>query len=86
MKTNIYIVILSRDSWWIDLDGESEGPFGSLEAAIEHATELAEGVASGGGRSEVRVIGPGHDNTLIYQSAKKSILGRAIAAAHPADS
>jgi len=83
MRTSIYIVIFSRDAWWVDLDGEADGPFGTLDAAIGQAVELAKSTARTGGRSEVRVMGPGRDNSLIYQSAQKSLLGRAVAMAHP---
>jgi hypothetical protein len=83
MRTSIYIVIYSRDAWWVDLDGESDGPFGTLDAAIGQAVELAKSTARSGGRSEVRVMGPGQNNAMIYQSAQKSLLGRAVAAAHP---
>jgi hypothetical protein len=81
MKTAIYIVIYVRDSWWIDLDGTADGPFGTLDAAIHNAIEKAKMAAQKGDRSEVRVKGPGHDNALVYQSAEKSLLGRAVAMA-----
>ena len=79
MKTSIYIVILSVGQWWIDLDGESVGPYGTLDAAIRMAIEKASAWARQGGRSEVRVVGPGHDNALVYQSQEKSLLQRAVA-------
>jgi hypothetical protein len=79
MKTAIYIVIFARDSWWIDLDGNADGPFGTLDAAIHNAIEKAKLDATRGSRSEVRVKGPGHDNALVYQSQEKSLLGRAVA-------
>ena len=80
MKTAIYIVIFARDAWWIDLDGEADGPFGTLDAAIRMAVERASADSRKGARSEVRVKGPGHDNALVYQSLEKSLLGRAVAA------
>ena len=79
MKTAIYIVIYARESWWIDLDGTADGPFGTLDAAIHNAIANAKLAEAKGGRSEVRVKGPGHDNALVYQSAAKSLLGRAVA-------
>ncbi len=84
MKTAIYIVIFARDAWWIDLDGVADGPFGTLDAAIRMAVEKASAVSRQGARSEVRVMGPGHDNALVYQSTEKSLLGRAVAAAQHA--
>ncbi len=82
MKTSIYIVIYSRDAWWIDLDGEADGPFGTLDAAIRNAVDKATATSQRGDRSEVRVMGQGHDNAMVYQSAAKSLLGRAVAMAH----
>jgi hypothetical protein len=79
MKTSIYIVIYARDQWWIDLDGEADGPFGALDAAIRMAVERASAKSREGGRSEVRVMGPGHDNAMVYQSQSKSLLQRAVA-------
>ena len=82
MKTAIYIVINARGMWWVDLDGESEGPYQSLDPAIRRAVERATETSSKGGRSEVRVVGPDRENALVYQSADKSLLGRAVAQAH----
>lgn len=82
MKTSIYIVIAARDQWWVDLDGEAEGPFDGPDAAIRKAIDRASEISSAGGRSEVRVMAPGRDNALVYQSTEKSLLGRAVAMAH----
>ena len=82
MKTSIFIVINARDQWWVDLDGNAEGPFGHIDAAIRKAVDRATEVSRSGGHSEVRVMGPGKDNALVYQSAEKSLLGRAVALAH----
>lgn len=83
MKTSIYIVIYARQSWWVDLDGESDGPYGTADAAISQAVEMAKATSRRGGRSEVRVAGNGHDS-MIYQSQERSLLGRAVAMAHHA--
>ena len=82
MSTAIYIVIFARDAWWIDLDGDSDGPFGTIEAAIRNAVDKASATSNRGGRSEVRVMGGGHDNALVYQSTQRSLLSRAVAMAH----
>ena len=84
MATSIYIVIFVRDRWFIDLDGVSDGPFSTLESAMAEAVSRASATSRQGGRSEVRVAGPGHENKLIYQSAARSLLSRIVAeAAHP---
>ena len=82
MATSIYIVLYAREHWWIDLNGESDGPFATLETAMAEAVSRAATASRQGGRSEVRVTGPGHDNKLIYQSTERSLLGRAVAEAH----
>lgn len=83
MATSIYIVICVRDRWFIDLDGKADGPFPTLESAMAEAVGRAAATSRRGGRSEVRVSGPGHDNDLIYQSAERSLLSRTVAeAAH----
>lgn len=81
MATSIFIVLFARDRWWIDLDGESDGPFESLESAMAEAVARAAATSRAGGRSEVRVAGPGHANELIYQSAERSLLSRVVAEA-----
>lgn len=84
MSTAIYIVIYAREFWWVDLDGESEGPFATMERAMAAAMEMAEETSARGGRSEVRVAGPGHSNELVYQSAQRSLLSRTVAEAYAA--
>ena len=79
MATSIYIVICVQDRWFIDLDGEAEGPFATLESAMAEAVARAAATSRQGGRSEVRVSGPGHENELIYQSAERSLLSRTVA-------
>lgn len=81
MATSIYIVIYVRDRWFIDLNGRADGPFASLESAMAEAVSRAAATSRAGGRSEVRVTGPGHENKLIYQSAERSLLGRTVAEA-----
>jgi hypothetical protein len=79
MATSIYIVIFVRDRWFIDLNGASDGPFSTLESAMAEAVSRAAVTSRQGGRSEVRVAGPGHDNELIYQSTARSLLSRTVA-------
>ena len=81
MATSIYIVLFARDRWWIDLNGESDGPFVTLETAMAEAVSRAASASRQGERSEVRVAGPDHENKLIYQSTERSLLSRAVAEA-----
>lgn len=82
MTTAIYIVIFAREAWWVDLDGRSHGPYETCEQATNEAMARATETSQQGGRSEVRVSGPGHDNDLIYQSTTRSLLSRTVALAH----
>jgi hypothetical protein len=83
VTTAIYIVLFARGSWWVDLDGRSHGPYETCEQATEEAVARATETSHCGGRSEVRVSGPGHNNDLVYQSATRSLLSRTVALAHP---
>ena len=74
--TATYIVIFVRDKWWIDLNGQSQGPFVSRESALSEAIRFASDVARDGKRSEVRVADPGKKTQVVYQSAVQSMLGR----------
>lgn len=82
MSTAIYIVFYARDTWWVDLDGRSLGPYDTEEQAKEVALARATETSDSGGRSEVRISGPGHDNELLYQSTSRSLLSRTVALAH----
>lgn len=79
MATSIYIVLSVRDRWFIDLNGASDGPFETLESAMAEAVARAGATSRQGGRSEVRVTIGGQSNKLIYQSAERSALGKAVA-------
>lgn len=78
MATSIYIVLFVRGHWFIDLDGVSDGPFTSLESARAEAVARAAATSRRGGRSEVRVAGPGHENELIYQSTRRRAVAEAL--------
>ena len=82
MSTAIYIVFFARDAWWVDLDGRSLGPYPTVEQAREVALARATETSERGGRSEVRLSGPGHDNVLVYQSTSRSLLSRTVASSH----
>jgi hypothetical protein len=81
MSTAFYIVILSHDQWWVDLEGRTTGPFSSMEVAMAGAVSMAETAARAGRRTEVHVSAPGHHNRVVYRSQAQSALGRAAARA-----
>lgn len=55
MARAVYIVLQSRDRWWVDLEGKSYGPFTSKNTATMEAISLARFMAHAGRKSEVRV-------------------------------
>lgn len=77
MRTAFYIVLEARGRWWVDLEGKSTGPFTAKNVAVEAAIAMAESTARNGGRSEVRLAGPGFDTSILYQSAAQGALARA---------
>ena len=42
MKTRWFLVLLSRDQWWVDCEGKSFGPFDNVEEATSAAIRYAE--------------------------------------------
>ena len=80
--TATYIVIFVRDQWWIDLNGQSQGPFISRESALSEAIRFASDLARDGKRSEVRVADPGKKTQVVFQSADQSLLGRGAVVHH----
>lgn len=55
MATALYIVIQSRDKWWVDFEGQSSGPFETREAAAMQARSDAQFTAHMDRHSEVLV-------------------------------
>ena len=55
MSRAVYIVLLSREKWWVDFEGRAFGPFTSRNTAKQEATSLARFMSHTGRRSEVRV-------------------------------
>lgn len=55
MATALYIVIRSRERWWVDFEGRAHGPHDSREAAALEARNQAQFMAHMGRPSEVLV-------------------------------
>jgi hypothetical protein len=79
MTTAMFIVIFARSKWWIDLNGQTKGPFTSSESAEKEAIYMATNFARDGRRAEVQVVEPGKKNRIVYQSSEIGLLGRAAA-------
>ncbi|MDP1731278.1 MAG: hypothetical protein Q8L54_08915 [Devosia sp.] len=69
MSRALFVVILSRDSWWVDFEGKAHGPFTSRETAAEEARHLAQFSAHSGRESEVLVPDDSGRHRVIWNSA-----------------
>jgi hypothetical protein len=55
MARAVYIVLQSRDRWWVELEGKTFGPFTSKNTATMEAISLGRFTAHAGRPAEVRV-------------------------------
>jgi hypothetical protein len=55
MATALYIVIQSRDKWWVDFEGHGHGPYETREASALEARSLAQRADHKNRHSEVLV-------------------------------
>ncbi|WP_156343009.1 hypothetical protein [Devosia sp. A16] len=55
MAKALYLVIQSRDAWWVDFEGKAQGPFDSRSNAALEAQSLARFQAHSGREAEVLV-------------------------------
>lgn len=69
MARALFVVIVSRNGWWVDFEGKAHGPFGSREAAAEEARHLAQFSAHSGRESEVLVPDESGRHRIVWSSA-----------------
>jgi hypothetical protein len=55
MSKALYVVIFSRETWWVDLEGKAHGPYPSLQDATEEGKQLARLCAHSGRASELLI-------------------------------
>lgn len=55
MARALFLVIFSREQWWVDFEGSAHGPYDSRENAALEARTLARMEAHSGRESEVLV-------------------------------
>ena len=60
MTKAVFLVFPSRGQWWVDLEGNAEGPFDSRADAITGAIPMAQAVEQSGRKAEV--LAPGDDS------------------------
>lgn len=68
MASALFVVILSRDSWWVDFEGKAHGPFATREEAAEEARDLAQFCAHSGRHSEVLVPDDSGRHRVVWTS------------------
>ncbi len=69
MGKALFLVIQSRDEWWVDFEGKSYGPFGSRQNAALEARSLARFQMHTGQQSEVLVPDESGKYWVIWSSA-----------------
>lgn len=69
MARALYVVIFSRDRWWVDFEGRAHGPFDTRELAAAEAKQLAQFAAHSGRSSEVLVPDDTGRHRVFWESA-----------------
>jgi len=85
MATVLFVVILSRDSWWVDIEGKAHGPFATRQVATEEATALARLSAHSGRESEVLVPDDEGHYRVAWTSAVQAQSGYVPSASRAAE-
>lgn len=75
MARALFVVIMSRNSWWVDFEGKAYGPFASREMAAEEARHLAQFSAHSGRESEVLVPDETGRYRVVWSSAQEPHAG-----------
>ena len=69
MARALYVVIFSRDRWWVDYEGKAHGPFDTRDLAASEAKQLAQFAAHSGRSSEVLVPDDTGRHRVFWESA-----------------
>jgi hypothetical protein len=71
MSKALYVVIFSREKWWVDFEGKAYGPFEGLDEAATEGKQLARFSAHSGRDSEVLI--PDHRGrySVIWDSLRE---------------
>jgi len=81
MAKALYLVIRSRDSWWVDFEGASTGPYESREAAALEARTLARARPADARESQV-LVPDQHGSYWVIWSSAHEVPGSAPFAPH----
>lgn len=78
MAKALYLVIHSRDEWWVDFEGAAHGPYGSRENAALEARALARYQSHAGREAEVLVPDEHGRYWIVWSSLHDGGEGRAF--------
>jgi hypothetical protein len=78
MSKALFLVIRSRENWWVDFEGAAEGPFASRENAALEARSMARFKAHTGREAEVLVPDEQGKYWVIWSSLYETEAGRAF--------
>lgn len=71
MTSSLYVVIESRNKWWVDLEGKAHGPYASPQQAIEEGRSLARFAAHSGKHSELLAQNEQGRYVVLWDSEKE---------------
>jgi hypothetical protein len=71
MPKALYVVIFSRNQWWVDFEGRAHGPYPNRETATEEGRQLARFAAHSGRGSEVLVPDELGRYRVVWDSANE---------------
>ena len=72
MSRALYIVYMSRESWWVDFEGEAHGPHSTVQEAALAGLELAKMTAHSGRRAELRAPDAHGGYAVIWDSDREA--------------
>ena len=81
MSRALYVVIRSRDQWWVDFEGKPHGPHASIQDAVEEGRELAQYTAHMGRTSELLVPDENGRYRVVWASDDQRHRGYSVTSA-----
>jgi hypothetical protein len=84
MSKALYVVIRSREKWWVDFEGRAYGPFSAMHEATDEGRQLARFSAHSGRPSEVLVPDERGHYRVVWDSNKERHAGRDHSTTHAA--
>ncbi|HEY4202207.1 MAG TPA: hypothetical protein VGM83_16760 [Devosiaceae bacterium] len=70
MASVLYLVLKSREKWWVDMEGKSLGPFDTVEVATFAAIDAAGAVYHFGQDMRVYAERPNRKFELVWSSLR----------------